>query len=141
MSDRIEGRVKRISKPAESVYMIFADFSCFMKAIPADVIDKYELKFTSESITGRAYGFEMGIKIVERTPFSKVVYKQSEQTPVEFTLLTNITTLSPEMCNFQLIMETDLPPIYKMMLGNKLQEVVDKLTDNIEAAFNMGAGF
>ena len=140
MSDRIEGRVIRISRPAESVYMLFADLSSFAQAIPAEAADKYELKLTGESVTSKAYGFELGMRIAERTPFSKVVYRQSEQTPIEFLLSANLAALSPGSCDFQLIMDVEMPLMYKMMLGSKLQEVVDKLTDNIEAGFNMGAG-
>ena len=140
MSDRIEGRVIKISRPAESVYMLFADLSSFARAIPAEAVDKYELKLTGESVTGKAYGFELGMRVAERTPFSKVVYKQSEQTPIEFLLSANFVSLSPGSCDFQLVMDVELPLMYKMMLGGKLQEVVDKLTDNIEAGFNMGVG-
>jgi len=140
MSDHIEGRVVRISRPAESVYMLFSDFSHFTKAIPADTIGKYELRFTEETIIGKAYGFELGMQIVERTPFSKVAYKQYGSMPIEFSLTVNIIDITPETCDFQLIMDAELPGIYRMMLGSKLQEVVDKLTDNIEAGLNMGFG-
>ena len=140
MSDRIEGRIVRILRPAEAAYMLFSDFSYYTRILSAEVIEKYELKFTEETIVGKAYGFELGMQIAEKIPFSRVLYKQYGRMPIEFSLAVNITTLAPGTCDFQLIMETELPGIYKMMLGNKLQEIVDKLTDNIEAGFNMGMG-
>ena len=140
MSDRIEGRIVRILRPAEAAYMLFSDFSYYTRILSAEVIEKYELKFTEETIVGKAYGFELGMHIAEEIPFSHVLYKQYGRMPIEFSLAVNITTLAPGTCDFQLIMETELPGIYKMMLGNKLQEIVDKLTDNIEAGFNMGMG-
>jgi|GEM_PF-2181662 hypothetical protein len=141
MSDCVEGRIVRISRPAEAVYMVFSDFSHFTRFISADIMEKYELKIGEETVIGKAYGFELGMQIAERTPFSGIVYKQYGRMPIEFSLAVNITTLAPGTCDFQLILETELPGIYKMMLGNKLQEVVDKLTDNIEAGFNMGVGY
>jgi len=140
MSDRIEGRTVQISRPAEAVYMLFSDFSHYTKIISTEAIGKYELKFTEETIVGKAYGFELGMQIAEKTPFSCVVYKQYGKTPIEFSLFVNIMAHTPGICDFQLIMDTELPGIYKMMLGGKLQAVVDKLTDSIEAGFNTGVG-
>ena len=120
--------------------MLFSDFSHFRGVISAEAIEKYELRFTEETVIGRAYGFELGVHITEKTPFSRVGYKQYGRMPIEFSLVANIVTIAPGTCDFQLILDTELPGIYKMMLGNKLQEVMDKLTDNIEIVFNMNVG-
>ncbi|MDP3453231.1 MAG: hypothetical protein Q8R90_09775 [Bacteroidales bacterium] len=136
-NSHIEGRVVRISRPASSLYSLFSDLTNFTRNLPQDMRDKADIKSTPDTLVASVQGFEIGMKVCERSPFTYVKYDHYGSTPIPFAITVNLNDLGNGSCDFQLIMDTQLSGMFKMMLGGKLQEVVDKITDEIERA--MGA--
>ena len=132
----IDGRVVKVSKPAEYIYMLFADLTNFTRTIPEDILRQYDFKSTVDTITANVSGFEIGIEVVERTPFSRIGYCQSSATPLAFSFVVLLKTLSPGTSEYQLILDAEIPAIYKMMIGGKVKEMVDRVTDEIERGLN-----
>jgi carbon monoxide dehydrogenase subunit G len=134
---KTEGRVIRIARPAEVLYSIFSDLTNFTDNVPPEMLGNAEVQSTPNTIVGKVQGFEVGLEIKNRKPFSKIEYSQYGATPIAFDLSINLETLSPGTTDLQIILETELSGMYKMMLGSKLQEVVDKITDQLEQAMGV----
>lgn len=132
----IQGRVVRIPRPAEFLYAVFTDLNNFTKNLPGDMIDKSQVTSTEDTLVAKVQGFELGLQIGDRTPFSRIKYRQYGNSPFPFEFTVNLTAIDPGHTDFQLGLSTELPAMFKMMLGSKLQEVIDKVTDQIESAFN-----
>ncbi|MHC1779049.1 MAG: hypothetical protein AB9922_02295 [Bacteroidales bacterium] len=130
----IEGRVVRIARPPMTLYSLFTDLTNFTRNLPPEMRDKAELTATPDTLLAKVQGFEIGMKISERTPFSCVKYEQYGSSPIPFEFTVLLTDLGNGFSEFQLIMDSELSGMFKMMLEGKLREMVDKVTDQIETA-------
>lgn len=133
----IEGRVVRIARPADFLYSLFTDLTNFTRNMPSDMMDKANLEATPDTLLAKVQGFEIGMKICERTPFNRIRYEQYGSSPIPFTFTVLLNDLGTGTSDFQLIMDYELSGMFKMMLDGKLQEIVDRVTDELERA--MGA--
>lgn len=130
----IEGRVVRLSQPAAVLYSIFENLTNFTQNMPADMLSQADVKATANTLIAKVKGIEIGMQVIERTPFTQIKYQQYGATPIPFTFTINLETMGTNTTDFQLIMDTEISGVYKMMLGSKLQEIVDKITDQIQAS-------
>lgn len=134
---KTEGRVIRIARPAEVLYSIFSDLTNFTNNLPPEILGNADVQSTPNTIVGKVQGFEVGLEVKSRKPFSKIEYTQYGATPISFNLSVNLNNLSPGTTDLQIILETELSGMYKIMLGSKLQEMVDKITDQLEQAMGV----
>lgn len=128
----IEGRIVRIARPDTVLYSLFENLTNFTQNMPADMLSQAHIKATPNTLIAKVKGFEIGMHVTERTPFTQIKYEQYGATPIPFMFTVKLESMGPNTTDFQLIMDTELSGIYKMMLGGKLQEVVDKITDQLE---------
>lgn len=133
----IEGRIVRISQPAQVLYSMFIDLTNFTRNLPQEIVANAQVTATPNTLVGKVKGFEVGMHITERTPFTQVKYEQYGSTPIPFSFTVKLESISLNTTEFQLIMDTELSGIYKMMLGSKLQEVIDKITDQLETTLGL----
>ena len=116
------------------MFAIFSDLTNFTRGLPQDQLVKADVVATSESIRGKLQGMEIGIKIGERIPFTLVKYESFGPSPVPFRIYVRIEDAGALQSLFNIEIEAELSGMFKMMLGGKLQEAVDQLTDRLEAA-------
>lgn len=128
------GRQIRVSRPASELFAIFSDLTNFTRGLPKEQIDKAEVIATADSIRGKMQGFEIGIKIGEKIPFSVVKYESFGPSPIPFKIYVRIEDAGALQSLFNIEIEAELSGMFKMMLGGKLQEAVDQLTDRLEGA-------
>ena len=128
----IEGRVVTISRPAEVLFSVFADLTNFTANLPADIAGKAEVTVTPDTLVAKVQGFELGMQVTERTPFERVCYQQYGATPIPFTVTINLQQLTPLSTQFQLVLDTQLSGVFKIMLEGKLKEIVEKITSELE---------
>ena len=128
------GRQIRVSRPASELFAIFSDLTNFTRGLPQDQLVKADVVATSESIRGKLQGMEIGIKIGERIPFTLVKYESFGPSPVPFRIYVRIEDAGALQSLFNIEIEAELSGMFKMMLGGKLQEAVDQLTDRLEGA-------
>ncbi len=129
---KVTGRRVILRQPAPVVYGIFSDLRHFADNLPADVKDKADISFDADSLLAKVQGFELGIKIEERSPYNYIKFVQYGASPVNFNFWVRIDTLDSESCAFQLELDAHLGAMMKMMVGGKVQEAIDKLTDELE---------
>src|ERR1035437_5725828 len=126
---KIESEIVEINNSAENIYNYLSDFKNFEKLMPEQVTNwtatSDECSF---SIKGMA---TIGMKIIEKTPFSKITINSNGKVPFEFQLFIFITEKDANNSIGQLIFESDLNPMLKMMvvkpLGNFFNMLAHKM--------------
>ena len=128
---KIESEKVEINIPASTVFNYLSDFNNFQKLMPPQVTSwtstADECSFT---INGMA---TIGMKIVEKTPNTKITISSNGKVPFEFKLFVLLDEKDANSCVGQLTFESDLNPMMKMMvakpLGNFFNMLAQKMKD------------
>lgn len=131
---RVEGRKAVFPHPPAIVFPMFSDMRNFVANLPED--KKKDISATADYITGKVQGFEMGVEIEERLPFSIIRLKEYGTSPFKFHVNLNFCPNDHGGTDFHLVLEADLNMMMKMMIGGRLKEAVDKFTDVLESVMN-----
>ena len=129
----VKGKVITVDQPAHVLYSGFSDMRNFVRNLPED--KREGVTATEDTIEGEVKGFKMGLQVAERNPFSSVVYTQYGQSPFPFRIKVFFEATNAARTDFHIEIEAELTFMIKMMLGNKLKEAVDQLTDQLGLAF------
>ena len=131
----ILGKLAQVSQPAERIFAAFSDLSNFVKNLPEE--HRNQVQADADTIVVQAQGLQLGVKIVERTPNSTLRFEQyGAQILFPFTFWIHIGEVGENASTLQLELHAELNMMMKMMLGPKLQEGIDKLTDQFAATLN-----
>lgn len=128
---KIESEKVDINNSASAVFNYLSDFNNFEKLMPSQVTNwtstSEECSFT---INGMA---TIGMKIIEKTPFTKITITSNGKVPFEFKLFVSLVEKDMNNCIGQLIFESDLNPMMKMMvekpLGNFFNMLAQKMKE------------
>lgn len=126
------GRRVVLNQPADLIYGVFSDLNHFVSHLPDDIKEKSNIRFDRDSLIAKVQGFELGIKIEERSPYNFIKFTQYGASPINFDFWVRIEALDSKSCAFQLELDANLGTMIKMMIGTKVQEAIDKLTDELE---------
>lgn len=129
---KIKGRRITVNHPDREIYAVFSDLRHFAENLPQDIKEKSEVTYDSDHLVAKVQGFELGVRIQERIPFSAVRFVRDGSAPIDFEFRVDIESLSPTSCAFNLELDAQLGTMLRMMVGSKLQEAIDKLTDELE---------
>lgn len=130
------GRKIKVNHPDRVVYSIFSDLRNFVGNLPADMREKVDLKADADTLLAKVQGFELGIKAEERLPFLLLRFVQYGATPIAFNFMIHIEAVDELSCEMFLEIDAELGTMMKMMVGGKIKEMVDKLTDELEKGLN-----
>lgn len=128
---KIESEKVEITNSAEKVFNYLSDFNNFEKLMPSQVTNwtstSDECSFT---INGMA---TIGMKIIEKSPFSKITISSHGKVPFEFKLFVLLTETGANTSIGQLTFESVMNPMIKMMvekpLGNFFNMLAQKMKD------------
>jgi carbon monoxide dehydrogenase subunit G len=123
-----------IQRQAEDIYNFFSDFAKFSQLIPIDKIDDF--KTTADECTFTVKGVAMGLKILNREPFSMIKYMGIGKVPFEFLFWVQLKQIAPYDTRMRLVLHAKMNVMIKMMLKNKLQTTMDSFAEQISSAFN-----
>lgn len=120
-----------VSKAPYELYMLFVDMRNFVQMLPEDKKEGIEADF--DSLHATVQGFSIGVKVLDRVPYSKVVY-EDDGAPFKFNLTLHFDPASdPYKTDFQICLDADLNFMMKTLLGSKLKEGLDKIVDGLVA--------
>ena len=120
-----------VSKAPYELYMLFVDMSNFVQMLPEDKKEGIEADF--DSLHATVQGFSIGVKVLDRVPYSKVVY-EDDGAPFKFNLTLHFDPASdPYKTDFHICLDADLNFMMKTLLGSKLKEGLDKIVDGLVA--------
>ena len=127
---KINSKHRAVARAPYMLYMPFSDMRNFVAMLPEDKRQGVEADY--DSIRGTVQGFSVGVRVEERRPYSRIVYKD-DGAPFQFTIniCFDADGGNPDSTDFHIDIEADLNFIMKMLLGNKLQDAVDKMVDAV----------
>lgn len=132
----IKSKHRTVARAPYILYMMFADMRNFMALIPEDKKEGVEADY--DTLHATVQGFNFGIKVQERRPYSKITFVDDG---APFTFKINICFDAdggnPDSTDFHIDLDADLNFMMKMLLGSKLQEAVDRIVDTV-ADISMG---
>ncbi len=131
---RVTGREVLLKRPPMVLFGLFADLSALVQNVP----EEYGGKITADkdSVHIEYKGINLGFVVARRVPFSLVELKDDGKSILSFSVTFHMEPVGLDSTLFHIELATELNFMMKMMLGNKLQEMVDNITDQVEKAVN-----
>ncbi len=131
---RVTGREVLLKRPPMVLFGLFADLSALVQNVP----EEYGGKITADkdSVHIEYKGINLGFVVARREPFSLVELKDDGKSILSFSVTFHMEPVGLDSTLFHIELATELNFMMKMMLGNKLQEMVDSITDQVEKAVN-----
>ena len=131
MAVEIKSKKGVVSKAPHELYMAFTDMRNFMQFLPED--QKEGVTADYDSIHATVQGFNIGVKVADRVPYSKLEF-QDDGAPFQFKLKMHFDPASdPYKTEFQIILDAERNMMMKMLLGSKLQKAMDQMVDGLVA--------
>ena len=129
------GKIAPVNQPAERLFSAFSDLSNLVKNMPEEHRDK--VRADADTLLVQAQGMELGVRVVERVPHHTLQFEQyGAQTLFPFTFWIHIQETGEDTSTLQLELHAELNMMMKMMLGPKLQDAIDKMTDQLAAGIS-----
>ena len=123
-----------VNKAPYELYMAVTDLRNILQVIPADKREGVTADF--DSIHAKVQGFDIGVRIIERTPYSRIVLKD-DGAPFSFTVNVNFDSAPVSTQTvFSLDVDADLNFMMKTLLGSKIKDALDKVVDGLVDASN-----
>lgn len=122
-------------RPASQIYMVLSSFDNFTPIL-ADKVEGWSAD--DQSCRFKVKGFEIGLKMVERTPHECIKVTGDGTAPMPFTFWLQMKEVEGEMADtrMRLVLHVELNMMMKMMIGGRLQEAIDTMADKIAESFN-----
>ena len=127
---KYESGVKQIPHPQTAVYNTLSDLNNIERIkdrIPADQVKDLAFDRDSVSVNVAPVG-SIKLRIVDRDE-PKCIKFETENSPVPFNLWVQLLPVTDTTCKMRVTVKADIPLFLKPMLGNKLQDSVDKIAD------------
>jgi len=121
-----------IELSAEKIFETLSDLRNLEKIksqLPADKVNDFEVDADSLRISVAPIG-AVNVRVKEREPFKTIKFG-SEQSLVPFELQINLEPVSEEKTNLAVALDAEIPMMVKMMLGDKLQDFVEKIAEQL----------
>ena len=131
MAVEIKSKRAVVSKAPHELYMAFVDMRNFVQFLPEE--KRQGVTADYDSIHAEVQGFNIGVKVCDRVPYSKIEYVD-DGAPFHFNVrLIFDTAADPYKTDFQIVLDADLNFMMKTLLGSKLKEGLDKVVDGLVA--------
>lgn len=136
--------VHLIDRNVEMVYNHLSDFKNLSRFLTDELIDKvsgslpgvsienFESDSDSCSFTVSGIG-RTEIRVVDREPYTTIKVKGGGDLPVELTFWIQLLPLAPYETKLRLTLHTEMSMMVKMVVGNKLEEGVNRLATALAA--------
>ena len=132
MAGEIKSKKGTVSKSPCELYMAFADMRNLLQFVPQDKKEGIEADY--DYIHAQVQGFNVGIKVAERTPYSKIEF-MDDGAPFSIRLKMHFDPAqAPFKKAFQIVLDAAMNYMLKTSLGSKLQEGLDQIVDGLVAA-------
>lgn len=126
----IKSKHRSVARAPYMLYMPFSDMRNFVAMLPEDKKQGVEADY--DTIHATVQGFNVGVRVHERVPYSRITYKD-DGAPFQFTvdICFDADGGNPDSTDFHIDIEADLNFMMKMLLGSKLKDAVDKMVDAV----------
>lgn len=128
----VKGKEVLLKQTPFLLFNAFTDLRNFAGSLPQEL--KAKVEATSDTIVAEVQGFRLGVRITERQPYSLIRLSEEGQSPFPFQVSFHFDPVGLDSTLFHMELRAELNVMMKMMLGSRLQEAVDRLTEQIERA-------
>jgi hypothetical protein len=130
MSKLIKSDAVIINRSEPDIFNFISDFNNFGHLMPEQVVN-YQSQVDScfFEIKGLA---TLGLRIVERQPFSKVIMKGEGKLPFDFSFIYSSKSITDTSTETMLTIDADMNPFMAMMAVSPLQNFVNLLADKLK---------
>lgn len=119
-----------VSKSPFEMYMSFVDMRNFVQMLPEDKKESVEADY--DSITANVHGLSIGAKVLRRTAYSCIELVDYGNCPFPFKITLHFDAVGPaDKTGFSVELEAELNFMMKMMIGGKIQDMLDKVVDGL----------
>lgn len=125
---------QQILRPASQIYSMISRFDNLTPAL-ADKVEEWQAD--EEHCSFKAKGFTVRLKMDERIePKHVKITGDDGGVPVDFAFWIQLHSVAENDTRIRLVLHADLNMMMRMMIGNKLQEALDKVAEGIAVSFN-----
>ena len=118
-----------VNQARMTLFNKFTDFQGLLSSVPQEHRDSVSVE--GDTVRFSYAGFSLGIKISEKVPFSKICYTDVEA-PFHFTAEVHLDPAELiTQTTLWVKLDADLNFMMKALIGNKLQEYLDKVVTMI----------
>ncbi len=128
---KIESTEKTINSSSEDIFLFLSNFNNFEGLMPSKVSNWTSTKDSCYfSISGIA---NLGMKIIEKTPFSQIKMEDDGKVPFKFNFIINIKPTEVQgKCIVKLTFDADLNPMLKVVAKSPLKDFLESLLNHLE---------
>ena len=120
----------QVAKRPEELFMAFTDLRNFAQMVPADKVQA-EITADFDTLSVLVQGFRIGVRVDERQPY-RLIRLGSTESPVEFVGVLHFEPSAiPGRTDFWVDLDANINFMMKTMLGNRIQQAIDKLVDGL----------
>lgn len=120
-----------VSRSQQELYMSFVDMRNFTQMLPADKKDMVVANY--DTLTATVQNFKISVRVSGRVPYS-LIQLQDADAPFHFGISIHFDESPvPGKTEFSIDVDADLNLMMKMMLGNKIEEALNKIVDGLVA--------
>lgn len=120
-----------VSRSQQELYMSFVDMRNFTQMLPADKKDMVVADY--DTLTATVQNFKISVRVSGRVPYS-LIQLQDADAPFHFGISIHFDESPvPGKTEFSIDVDADLNLMMKMMLGNKIEEALNKIVDGLVA--------
>lgn len=130
MNTTFESSVKSVAYAPESIYNLLRDFNNFSDVIQNEKVKDWQSTTDTCRFTVEGVG-EVGLRIVEREPFTTIKYTADGKTPFNFYLWVQIKEVAAQDSRIKLTIKADMNPMLKMVASQPIQKFLDMLAEAI----------
>lgn len=131
MESTFESKIGKVSLPSERIYNFISDFNNLKGYIPADKISNWQSTTDSCHFTVSGMG-EVGLRIVEKTPFSVVKIAGDGMANHQFNLWIQVKEVADNDSRVKITLKAAINPMMKLMVAKPIQKFLDMLVDSFE---------
>ena len=124
-----------VSRSQAELYMSMVDLRNFVNLLPEDKRQGVQADYDTLSAT--VQGFTLGVRMTRREPYSYLELADNGA-PFSFNVAIHLDPVEgePGKTDFSVVASANLNFMMKMMLGNKIQEALDRIVDGLVDASN-----
>ena len=130
-----------VSKAPYELYMAVTDLRNILNMLPQDKKEGVTADF--DSIHATVQGFNIGVRVIERSPYNLIRLKD-DGAPFSLNIELHFDpTAYSSQTLFHIVVDAELNFMMKTLLGSKIQTALDKIADSLADASNgkMPEGF
>lgn len=131
MAAEINSKKAVVSKAPYELYMGFVDMRNFLALLPEDKKEGVEADY--DYIRATVQGFDIGVKVSERVPYSKISFVD-DGAPFSFQMDMHFDSVgAPDKTEFYINVNADLNFMMKTFLSPKIKDALDQVVDALVA--------